>query len=82
MDRTTELKNDYEAMQGLIDKFQQRLTLKVDAKPGSRFYLFEKEGHDTWIEQYDEQMYLYMKAQWGEKNGWTITPVDIFRTGS
>lgn len=79
MDRTTELKNDYEAMQQLIDRFQHRLTLKAEPKPDCRWYLFEKEGHDSWIEQYDAQMHNYMQFHWGRK-GWTVTPVDIFRT--
>lgn len=79
-DRTTELKNDYEAMQGLLDRFQQRQTLKVSPEPDHRWYLFEKEGHDTWVDQYEPEMALYMQEYWGNKKGWTITPVDIFRS--
>ncbi len=80
MDRTTDLKNDYEAMQGLVEKFQQRQTLKVEPEANHRWYLFEKEGYDAWIEQYDPEMYEYMRLQWAEKKGWTITALDIFRT--
>lgn len=79
MDRTSELKNDYEAMQGLIERFQQRQTLKVEPNANHRWYLFEKEGHDSWIEQYDPEMFEYMNKHWTIK-GWTLTPIDIFRT--
>jgi hypothetical protein len=80
MDRTSELKEDYEAMQGLIEQFQQRQTLKVEPDANHRWYLFEKEGRESWIEQYNPEMYEYMRLQWGGRKGWTVTPIDIFRT--
>lgn len=79
MDRTTELKNDYEAMQGLVEKLRQRLALKVEPKESYRWYLFEKEGEKPKVEQYGPEMYVYLK-KFMEIKGWTITPVDIFRT--
>lgn len=80
-DRTTKLRNDYEAMQGLIERFQHRLTLRVEPEKRHRWYLFEREGRESWIAQYEPEMYEYMKRIW-ETKGWTITPIDIFRTGS
>lgn len=81
MDRTTELKSDYAAMQGIMERFQHRQTLKVDPKPTYQWCLFEKEGRASWIEQYNPEMVVYMKKHW-EQRGWTITFIDIFRTGA
>jgi len=80
MDRSTEIKNEYDQMLGLVEKFKVRQTLKVEPKPNHRWYLFEKEGYDSWVDDFDSEMAAYMKEHWGEKKGWTITPVDIFRT--
>jgi hypothetical protein len=81
VDRTSELKADYEDMQGLIEKFQRRQTLRVETRPNHTWYLFEREGRDSWIEQYDPEMYEYMKFHWGAK-GWAVTQIDIFRKGT
>lgn len=79
-DRTSELKHDYEAMQGILDRFEHRQTLKVEPHPLNRWFLFEKEGEVSWISQYGPEMYVYMKKYWGVK-GWTVTIIDIFRAG-
>lgn len=79
-DRTSELKSDYEAMQGIIQRFQHRQTLKVAPKEGQKWFLFEKEGRDAWIEQYGDEMVEYMRKHWGQK-GWTVSEISIFRVG-
>lgn len=78
-DRASELKTDYDAMKELIERWQHLGKSKVESKDNCRWYLFEKEGRESWIEQYNPEMYVYMKKHW-ETKGWTLTPVEIFRT--
>lgn len=88
MDRTNELKNDYEQMAGLVEKFEKRQALKVEGD----WYVLEQEGEiPKIIRGIAEGILAGANSADGilveipcaiskaEEMGWTVTPVKIFR---
>lgn len=74
MDRTTELKADYEQMAKLVEKFEKRQQLKVEGD----WILIEKEGEQPVAYR---QLEPYLLDPLLEA-GWIATPVKIFRESS
>lgn len=77
MDRTSELVTDYEKMQKIYEKFQERQALKVEGE----WYLGEREGYPSFV---CSSSWLTVEIGGHTVNdlremGWTVTPVIIFR---
>lgn len=72
MDRTSELVTDYEKMQQIYERFQERQALKVEGE----WYLVTGEHLMSlpmcWC-MAEKEIKIY------RENGYTVTPVTIFR---
>lgn len=83
MDRNSEVKMEYEDALRMMERFQKREQLKVEGN----WYLFEKEGHESWVSNHTRTILLFEEGVWEclreyyIKEGWKVTKIKIFREG-
>lgn len=75
MDRDHELAADYAEVTHLIERWEKRKEGRVEGK----WYLFEKEGERSGIQQVADEDIEHVIHHWVDLKGWTVTPVLIFK---
>lgn len=78
MDRDAEIVAEYEAILEFVKNFQSR---KVEPQPDTKWYLFEKQGRESWVSAYKDEYIDYIRDYWVKLRGWKVTEVGLFKTG-
>lgn len=79
MDRDAEIVAEYEVILEFVKNFQSR---KVELQSDTKWYLFEKQGRESWVGAYKDEYIGHIRDYWVKLRGWKVTEVDLFKTGT